>query len=107
MNRNLIKKFKQLEFERIPVKTRILKPKDDIVEIISEYAGNLLKQSDIITVSESPLAITQGRAVPVEEIRIGLLARILWRFVANVKYGIGLRSPTSMQCAIDEVGSFC
>ncbi len=105
MNRNLIKKFKQLKFERIPVKTRILKPKDDIVEIIREYAGNLLKQGDIITVSESPLAITQGRAIPVEEIRIGLLARILWRFVANVKYGIGLRSPTSMQCAIDEVGS--
>ena len=46
----------------------------------------------------------QGRAIPVSEIRPGFWASVLWRFVRKVPYGIGLRSPWSMQCAIDEVG---
>ncbi|MFC1888037.1 coenzyme F420-0:L-glutamate ligase [Candidatus Cloacimonadota bacterium] len=89
---------------RLPIKTRILSPEDDILEIITEYCKEYLQEEDIISISESPLAITQGRAVPVKDIKIGLIARVLWRFVANVQYGIGLRSPTSMQCAVDEVG---
>jgi hypothetical protein len=94
-----------VRFERIPVKTRILTKDDDMLDIVKEYALPLLKKGDIIAISESPLAITQGRAVPVSELKIGLLAKILWRFVAKVPYGIGLRAPTSMQCAIDECGA--
>jgi F420-0:gamma-glutamyl ligase-like protein len=93
-----------ISFSRIPVKTKILSPQDDILDIISLYAKDLLEEGDIISISESPLAITQGRAIPVKNIKVGIIAKILWRFVANVKYGIGLRSPTSMQCAVDEVG---
>ena len=104
MKKNLIREYENTEYLRIPVKTRILQPGDDIVEIIRDFAGGIIRKDDLLSVSESPLAITQGRAVPVDEIKVGLLARILWRFVANVKYGIGLRAPTSMQCAIDEVG---
>ena len=90
---------------RIPVKTRILASGDDIVAVIKEYALELAQKGDIIVISESPLAITQGRAVAEEDIKVGLLASYLWRLVGKVNYGIGLRAPTSMQCAIDEVGS--
>jgi len=93
------------DYLRIPVKTKILSENDDFLEIIREYTKSQIRDGDIISISESPLAITQGRAIPVKDIKIGILASMLWRFVANVKYGIGLRSPTSMQCAIDEVGS--
>ncbi|HCX74017.1 MAG TPA: hypothetical protein DHM37_09895 [Candidatus Cloacimonas sp.] len=93
-------------FQRILVKTKILNEKDDILDVIEHYAVPILQTGDIITISESPLAITQGRAIPVSQIKVGFLAKILWPFVANVEYGIGLRAPTSMQCAIDEVGSF-
>jgi F420-0:gamma-glutamyl ligase-like protein len=106
MSRNLQIKIDDKVYERILIKTKILSPDDDIVQIIRKYAAHKLQSGDIITVSESPLAITQGRAIPVSQIKVGFLAKILWRFVANVKYGIGLRAPTSMQCAIDEVGSF-
>lgn len=92
-------------YQRIPIKTNILQKGDDILEIIKTYTKDIIQPGDWICISESPLAITQGRAVPVSEIKIGLLANILWRFVSNVKYGIGLRAPTSMQCAIDECGS--
>ncbi|MCK4956796.1 MAG: coenzyme F420-0:L-glutamate ligase [Candidatus Cloacimonetes bacterium] len=94
-----------IEYLRIPLKTRILSSDDDIVQIIKEYAADQFQAGDIITISESPLAITQGRAIPVDELKVGLLAKVLWRFVSNVEYGIGLRAPESMQCAIDECGS--
>ncbi len=103
--RNPIIEVVSVKFERIPIKTRILTKDDDMLDIIKEYAAPVLKAGDVITISESPLAITQGRAIPVSELKIGLLAKILWRFVAKVPYGIGLRAPASMQCAIDECGA--
>jgi len=103
--RNPLINVQSVRFERIPVQTRILTKEDDMLEVIREYAVPLLKEGDVISISESPLAITQGRAVSVSELRIGILAKVLWRFVAKVPYGIGLRSPSSMQCAIDECGS--
>ena len=103
MKQKLIKVDNQ-NYLRIPIKTNILSADDNMVDVVKKYTKNLLQKNDIITISESPLAITQGRAIPVEDIKIGFLARILWRFVSNVEYGIGLRAPESMQCAIDECG---
>jgi len=88
--------------ERIPVQTRILTSEDNIAQVIREYALPLMQQGDILTISESPLAITQGRAIPVEKIKPGRLAQFLSSKVMRVPYGIGLGAPTSMQCAIDE-----
>ncbi|MCB5233720.1 MAG: hypothetical protein LHW60_00530 [Candidatus Cloacimonetes bacterium] len=91
-------------YQRIPVKTHVLSAEDDMLAIIEKYALPLMKEGDMLTISESPLAITQGRAVPVSEIRVSFLACLLSRFVAKVPYGIGLGAPTSMQCAIEETG---
>ena len=89
---------------RQPIKTTILTPEDDIVNIVLEYTEGKRKVGDIIVMSESPVAITQGRAVREDEIKIGILSKLLWRGVSKVPYGVGLRSKTSMQCAIDECG---
>jgi hypothetical protein len=91
-------------FIRVPIKTKILTPNDDMLDIVKSYTKDALLPDDIIVLSESPVAITQGRAIPENEIKVGILAKILWRGVRKVSYGVGLRSPTSMQCAIDEVG---
>lgn len=92
------------QFCRIPIKTKILTAEDDIYTIALTYTDSLRKHGDIIVMSESPVAITQGRALPESEIKIGWLANILWRGVRPVPYGVGLRAPSSMQCAIDECG---
>jgi len=94
-----------VEYLRIPIKTKILTPEDDILNIVKGCITGEIEDNDIISISESPLAITQGRAIPVSELKIGWLANFLWRFVSNVDYGIGLRAPESMQCAIDECGA--
>lgn len=90
---------------RVPVKTHVVTRQDDIVELIERYSAEARLPGDTIFVSEKVVAITQSRAIPVSEIRIGFLARVLWRFVRKVPYGIGLRSPETMQCAIDECGA--
>ncbi len=90
---------------RIPIKTRIVMPEDDIVAVAREYAGEQAEPGDILFVSEKVVAITQGRAVPTDTIRVSWLAQRLWPFVRQVPYGIGLRNPYSMQCAIDECGA--
>lgn len=91
---------------RIPVKTDILKKGDNIINLIKKYAVNQMQKDDIITISESPLAITQGRAINTKNIKVGFLAKLLWRFVYNNPCGTGLRCPYSMQCAINECGAF-
>lgn len=90
--------------ERIRVKTKVLNKGDDLVTEVKRYARPLLEPGDILTIAESPVAAVQGRALPISEIKPGFWARILWRFVKKVPYGIGLRSPYSMQCAIAEAG---
>lgn len=89
---------------RIPIKTHIITDKDDMAEVVAKYTTGQIQPGDIVVMSESVVAISQGRAVPIDQIHPGILARVLWRFVRKVSYGIGLRSPESMQCAIDEVG---
>lgn len=90
---------------RIAVKTRVLNQGDDLIAAVREFAGPVLRPGDILTIAESPVAVTQGRAIPISRIRPGFWARLLWRFVKKVPYGIGLRSPWSMQCAIEEAGA--
>lgn len=90
---------------RILIQTHIVSEKDNIVDVIDRYTKEALQPGDMIAVSEKVTAITQGRAIREDTLKIGLLARILWRFVRKVPYGIGLRSPATMQCAINECGS--
>jgi hypothetical protein len=90
---------------RIPIRTHVVMPEDDIVEVVKRYAGEQARPGDILFVSEKVVAITQGRAVPTDTIRVSLLARLLWKRVRQVSYGVGLRNPYSMQCAIDECGA--
>lgn len=87
---------------RIPIRTRILTPQDDVVEAVREYCGRVVKPGDIVTLSESVVAIMQGRAIRADQVRPGLLARFMCRFPA--KHG-SLATPAAMQLAIDEVGA--
>src|SRR5688500_318161 len=92
-------------FLRIPIRTHVVMPEDDIVEVARRYAADQALPGDILFVSEKVVAITQGRAVPTSTIRVSPLAKLLWPRVRQVSYGIGLRNPYSMQCAIDECGA--
>ena len=51
------------EIEIIPVPTRILTDKDDIIDRVEKYTKGKIGENDVISVAESVVAITQGRIV--------------------------------------------
>ena len=58
-----------MEYEIIPVPTRILTSRDDIVEAVKEYGKGKYGPDDVICAAESVVAITQGMAMRCEAFR--------------------------------------
>lgn len=87
----------------VPVPTRILTPKDDIVDVIERYAKDKTGPDDVISVAESVVAITQGRIVRPEELKLCFLAKLLCRFIPD--YG-SLAMPHGMQALMDAEGKW-
>lgn len=86
-----------------PVPTRILTDKDDIVDIIEKYAKDDIGPNDVVSVAESVVAITQGRFVRPEDMKLSLMARVLCRFVPQKG---SLSSSYGMQSAMDAEGTW-
>ena len=93
-------------FARYPVKTHVVKSGDSLDEILLTYVGDNRREGDIIFMSEKIVAISQGRAFPIDTIKPRRLARILSKFVYKSPYGIGLGIPETMELAIRELGIF-
>lgn len=103
--KNLIIKVDGKNYERIPIKTHVIKESDNIIDVIVKYAGPYLKKDDVLFVSERVVAITQGRAFPIKDIHPGRLAKFLVKFVHKSPYGIGLGSEWTMELAVREAGA--
>lgn len=89
--------------ELVPVKTRILTPKDNIVEAIAAYAGDSIGPDDVVSVAESVVAITQGRIVRPEDMEPSFLAKVMCRLVPQKG---SLSSAYGMQAAMDAEGKW-
>ena len=91
-------------YARYPVKTNVI-TKDDVLEdVLDKYVREYIQPGDTIIMSEKIVAISQGRAFPIEEIKVSRLAKILSHFVVKTNYGIGLGMPETMELCIREVG---
>lgn len=91
------------ELELIPVHTKILTNKDNIVDAILEYAGKDITSRDIVCTAESVLAITQNRYVRLEELNVCWQARLMNRFVPGEG---SMASIYGMQAAMEEEGKW-
>jgi hypothetical protein len=94
-----------IRYLRIPIKTRLIGPGDDIVEVVTTFAGDLVEDGDILFVTEKIVAITQGRAYPVDSIVPRPLAARLSKYVTKTPSGIGLGLPETMEMALRECGT--
>lgn len=92
-------------FARHAVKTRFVNVGDDYIELLREYVLPIYKEGDILSSSEKIIALCQGRVVSEEEVRPGLLAKVLCRFVHQTSAGPGAGVPYKMQFAINECGA--
>lgn len=91
-------------YERLLIRTELVKSGDDIVKLAASYVEDIVEDGDIIIISERIVAISQGRSFPIKDIHPGWWANHLWKFVHNHPGGIGLRDPHTMQLAIQEAG---
>jgi hypothetical protein len=91
------------ELELIPVRTRILTPKDNIVDAIEEYTKGQVGPGDVVSVAESVVAITQGRLTRPEELELCFLAKLLCRFVPQKG---SLSSAYGMQATMNVDGKW-
>jgi len=91
------------EIELKSVRTRIFTDKDNIVDMIVKYAKQDVGPDDVVSVAESVVAITQGRIVRPEDMKVSFLARILCRFIPQEG---SLSSCYGMQSAMDAEGQW-
>lgn len=87
--------------EIIPIKTRILTPKDDIVDMIEKYTRDKIGADDVLTVAESVVAITQGNLIRPDEMKLTGLAKFCCRFIPD--YG-SLATPHGMEALMIREG---
>jgi len=92
-------------FARIPIRTRVVMPGDDLDGFVREYATDVVREGDLLFVTEKIVAITQGRSYLVEDIKPRRLALFLSKYVTRTPYGIGLGMPETMEMALRECGT--
>jgi F420-0:gamma-glutamyl ligase-like protein len=92
-------------FQRIPIKTKLVMADDDIVDVVTQFVPDDLRDDDLLFVTEKIVAITQGRAYPIDSIKPRKLAYTLSRFVTKTPSGIGLGMPETMECALRDCGT--
>lgn len=94
---------------RLPIKTRLIKPGDDLMQLIREYVAPHLRQGDILFVSEKIVCICQNRIIHRDAVKTSWLARFLAKRVRNHVgtpqfRGLGHGTAPAMQLLIDEAG---
>lgn len=94
-----------IAYARIPIRTRVVMPGDDLDEFIREYAPETVQPGDTLFVTEKIVAITQGRSYLVTDIEPRRLALFLSKYVTRTPYGIGLGMPETMEMALRECGT--
>jgi hypothetical protein len=86
----------------LPVRTRLVRPGDDLVSLVAESVGGIARAGDVLAISETAVAIAQGEFVIAEHIRPSKLAYALSRRAGALAT---INQPESLQLVIDAVGS--
>lgn len=92
-------------YRRLCIKTHVITDRDNLADVVEQYAVPLLQTGDILFITEKAVACTQDRAIPLEDIHPRLLARLLSKFVLKTHHGIGLGMPETMEMALQECGT--
>ncbi len=94
-----------VNYRRLAIKTHVITDKDTIVGVCEQYAKPLIEENDILFITEKIVGCTQGRAIPLKDIKPRPLAKLLYKFVLKTPYGIGLAMPETMEMALRECGT--
>lgn len=91
-------------YARFPIKTHVVMKEDVMNDLMDKYVMDYLEEGDMIFISEKIVAITQGRALKVSDIKVSRLAKFLVKFVYKSDAGIGIGAPSTMELCLRECG---
>ena len=94
-----------ISYRRLCIKTHVITNEDNIVDVCEKYAKPLAVAGDTLVISEKAVACTQGRAIPLTDIKPRKLAVFLSKHVTKTPVGIGLGMPETMEMALRECGT--
>jgi hypothetical protein len=86
----------------LPVRTQLVRPGDDVAASIAAAARGIARSGDVLAVSETAVAIAQGRVIAAETIRPSPLAYWLSRRASAFAT---VNQPESLQLVIDQAGA--
>ncbi|MDB5244593.1 MAG: hypothetical protein JWN18_463 [Parcubacteria group bacterium] len=97
------------EYLRLPIKTRVIQPGDNLMALLSEYVKPHVKEGDIFFISEKIVCICQNRVIRRDAVKPSKLARLLSSKVKNYEgtpefRGLGHGTAEAMQLVIEEAG---
>jgi hypothetical protein len=85
----------------LPLKTELLRPGDDLIEVVKEATRGVGQPGDLVAIAETVVAIVQGRLVYCEDIKPSYFATRLNKLF---QMNSSLSSPYALEMAIREVG---
>lgn len=85
----------------IPVRTPLVRPGDDLVELVARVVAGIARSGDVIAISESAVAIAQGELLAAEYVRPSRLAFAISRRADPMAT---ISQPESIQLVIDRAG---
>jgi F420-0:gamma-glutamyl ligase len=87
----------------IPVRTRLIRRGDDLPALVVAAVAGIARPVDVVCLSETAVAIAQGRTIAAETIRPSRLAYVLSRRASALAT---VNQPESLQLVIDQVGAW-
>ncbi len=98
-----------VRYLRLPIKTRLIKVGDNLINLLEEYVAPHIVPGDLLFVSEKIVCITQGRVIHRDAVKTSWLARLLAGKVRNYAgtpqfRGLGHGTAPAMQLLIEEAG---
>lgn len=98
-----------VQYLRLPIKTRLINPGDDLMRLLDEFVKPHIRTDDLLFVSEKVVCICQNRVLPIKDIKVSPLARFLAKQVDNKRgtpefRGFGHSTAFAMQLFLEEAG---
>jgi hypothetical protein len=103
-NKQLYTDLEGVKYARLPIKTRILTPNDNLEQIFEQYCLPVAQKGDIFLISEKVVALMQGDFYTMEQAKPGFWAKFLVKFVKKWPNDHGFAVAEKMQVAILEQG---
>lgn len=92
------------EYQRFAIQTHFISRGESYLEICQKYVKPLVKENDMLLLSEKIVSMCQDNTVEIEDVKLGWWAKNLSKLATSNDAGIGMDEPYKLQLAINIAG---